>query len=214
MSLIRTKLSTAAFDKAAAGRYAANLRPGRYFNRSRQTPIESVAAESPLAEALQSLGLSPWAIDKFLQRYSHRLLREWLDITLAAKERHGPKFFKRSAAAYFVDNVRAAASGNRTPPDWWHEMRKAEERAQAERDRQRGSPESADVTPPNPGDLDAESKPAFDQIRDEFFGHLLAAGQSRQDARCNAERLTRDHFQRKRKHKCSSHGMTRRKFVL
>ncbi len=35
-------------------------------------------------------------------------------------------FFKKSAAAYFVDNVKNAAAGTRTPPDWWRDMRKAE----------------------------------------------------------------------------------------
>jgi hypothetical protein len=47
---------------------------------------------------------------------------------LAAKERFGDAFFKRSPQAYFVDNVKHAAAGTRTPPDWWHELRKAEQR--------------------------------------------------------------------------------------
>ncbi len=57
-----------------------------------------------------------------------RLLAEWVDITLAARERFGETFFKRSPAAYFTDNVKAAAVGRRTPPDWWLDVRKEEQR--------------------------------------------------------------------------------------
>jgi hypothetical protein len=66
-----------------------------------------------------------------LHRYPKTLLREWTDITLAAEERFGPSFFKKSPAAYFVDNVKHAAAGTRTAPDWWLEMHKHEARCSA-----------------------------------------------------------------------------------
>jgi hypothetical protein len=179
------------FEKTAVGRYAAELSPGCYFNRSRQVPAALGLADSPLTEALLSLGLSPPTVSRFQQQFSHRLLREWVDITLAARERFGQRFFKRSAAAYFVDNIRAAASGSRTPPDWWHDVRKAEQRAQAERHRRRGMPK---VVEP-----DTESVQAFDHIRDDIFGQFLAAGQSPADASRNAERFARQYLRERSK---------------
>ena len=75
-----------------------------------------------------------------MRGYPIRLLQEWADITLAAIERHGRRFFKRSPQAYFIDNVRHAAAGQRTPPDWWHQLRKSEHQV---------ARRSARLAPPN-----------------------------------------------------------------
>jgi hypothetical protein len=58
--------------------------------------------------------------------YPRTVVREWLDITTAARERFGPGFFKRSPQAYLVDNLRHATAAGRTPPDWWHDLRSRE----------------------------------------------------------------------------------------
>ena len=76
------------------------------------------------------------AIRRHLKSFPQPLLRKWTDITLAARERFGAVFFKRSPAAFFVDNVKHAAQGRRTPPDWWHEIRKAEETSRGQQLRQ------------------------------------------------------------------------------
>ena len=62
-------------------------------------------------------------------------------MTLAAKERNGETFFKTSPQAYFVDNLKEQAAGRRTPPDWWRNLRKEEERRrwQADRDEREAS---------------------------------------------------------------------------
>jgi hypothetical protein len=125
-----------------------------------------------------------------LKQYPHQLLSEWLDITLAAKERSGTGFFKRSPAAYFVDNVTQAHAGHRTAPDWWHEVRKAEDRARAERARGRTEARNGMPVPAIHG------SEAFDRVRNDIFGHFLAAGQSSSDAKANANRFAQEHMRR------------------
>jgi hypothetical protein len=63
-------------------------------------------------------------VRRILATFPHGAIEQWADITLAARERHGETFFKRSPQAYFLDNLKAAAAG--TPPDWWRELRKQE----------------------------------------------------------------------------------------
>ncbi len=52
-------------------------------------------------------------------------------------ERHGTGFFRKSAAAYLIDNLKHAAADRRAPPDWWRDMRREEARRQREADRER-----------------------------------------------------------------------------
>jgi hypothetical protein len=113
--------------KLGRGRYAVSIEMGNYFAQPHVNPKLMRASQSPLIEALREIGLEAPSIQRCLKNYSHSVLREWVDITLAARERFGALFFKRSPAAYFVDNIKQAAQGRRTPPDWWHEVRKAEE---------------------------------------------------------------------------------------
>jgi len=112
--------------KQERGKYTVNLVKGSGLGKSQATP--DVAAESPLTATLGELCLDAPKIRSLLREYRHSLLQEWADITLAARERFGPSFFKRSPAAFFLDNVKHAAAGHRTAPDWWHTVRKAEER--------------------------------------------------------------------------------------
>lgn len=130
--------------KLRPGRYDVVLHRGTYFTRpSRmQKPVDS-----PLAELLRTIGIDERAIGPTLRKFSDKAVREWADITLAAQERFGKSFFKRSPAAYFLDNLRKSVSDGRTPPDWWHEVRKAEQQAQAKRDRRRRELQSPTKTP-------------------------------------------------------------------
>src|SRR5262249_59266424 len=66
-----------------------------------------------------------------VRKYKPQVIQVWADITLAAMERP-PGFFKVSPQAYFMDNVEQASRGTRTPPDWWYEHRKEEERREFE----------------------------------------------------------------------------------
>ena len=77
--------------------------------------------ESPLVEPLERIGLDRRAIQRNLQKFPVRTLNQWVDITLAAKERFGKSFFSNSPAAFLIDNLNHAVEGTRLPPDWWHD---------------------------------------------------------------------------------------------
>ncbi len=101
---------------------------GPYFDRPAQRPNRATIERSPLFEVLLSVGLEVAAIGRILAQNEHSLVREWADITLAAKERFGEQFFRRSSQAFFLDNLKHARTGRRQPPDWWRELNKSEQR--------------------------------------------------------------------------------------
>jgi len=114
------------FQKRRKGEYVFTLTRGRYFEkRPTATPL-IVAADSPLYEPLRKIGFDDAGIASLLRRHRLPLLREWTDITLAAREKNGTGFFKKSPLAYLLDSLKHASQGARTPPDWWRDMRKAE----------------------------------------------------------------------------------------
>ncbi len=86
--------------------------------------------QTALFDSLNDIGFETQSIRWLLKSFPIAVLREWADITLAARERKGERFFRKSAQAWFVDNVKQAAAGNRTPPDWWHELHKVEQRGE------------------------------------------------------------------------------------
>ncbi|MBS0264270.1 MAG: hypothetical protein JSS02_20195 [Planctomycetes bacterium] len=180
------------FDKLAPGNYRLTVQRGNYFERRTRSSVSSVVKESPLVEPLAAIGLDEASIGRLLRQYPHRLLREWADITLAAQERHGPKFFKRSPQAYFIDNVKHAAQGNRTPPDWWHDLRKAEERTQAPIPGVLLRP-IADGVPA--GNCRSSAAPTaehrFDQLRQELVVQLVADGTPKPAANQRAAQIAR-----------------------
>jgi len=114
------------FQKRKKGEYVFTLMRGRYFEkRPTATPV-IVGADSPLYEPLRKIGFDDAGIASLLRRHRLPLLREWTDITLAALEKNGLGFFRKSPLAYLLDNLKHASQGARTPPDWWCDMRKAE----------------------------------------------------------------------------------------
>ena len=115
----------AVFEPASDRTHSLVLTRGPRFTKG--SPLAAgAAADSPLWDALVGLGFDPPAAGRLIKDYPHRAVREWLDITLAAQERYGPKFFKRSPQAFLVDNLKQAAASGRTPPEWWHELRTQE----------------------------------------------------------------------------------------
>jgi hypothetical protein len=164
--------------KRAKKQYSVVMAKGKLLQR----PRSDVAIESPLMEPLKVLGFDPPSANRLLSRFPRRLVREWVDITLAAKERFGGEFFTRSPAAYLSYNLNRAAAGTGTPPDWWHEVRKAEERSRANRDRNRRSASE-------PVQLPQKAMNSLDEVRDDIFDHFLAAGQSKAKASRNARRF-------------------------
>ncbi len=112
--------------RTSPGRYFVRLARGPYFSTSSQRVVRTAPAESPMLETLLSLGFDSAAANRLIGKYPSRLLSEWIDITQAAIERFGPTYFKRSPMAFLVDSVSKATIGQRTPPDWWQELRKTE----------------------------------------------------------------------------------------
>lgn len=145
-------------------------------------PVNSSHIESPLFEPLCEIGFQPIDAKRLISKYAVHLVREWIDITLAAKERFGPSFFKRSPAAFLRYYLDRAAAGKDGPPDWWHEVRKAEEHAQAERARKRRSTQVSDQLP-------QKAMESLDNVRGDIFHQFLAAGQSKKQATENARRF-------------------------
>lgn len=182
-----------AIQRTAPRQYRVQLRRGPYFERQRrvrqsQMP-KPLLKQSPFYEPLLELELDDRTIARLLADFDVRMLREWLDITLAAKERFGAKFFKRSPAAFLIDNLRHAKRGLRTPPDWWHRLKRMERKASATR-----SP-APDSGPARLGE--AWLKADGPEIIQHLTAQFLAAGQLPEKAKLNAERIAEE-LQRRR----------------
>lgn len=178
------------FEKHGKGNFRVQLRRGPAFDRVGQGPF---ASDSPLVDPLRAIGFDNSAIQRILGSYAHRSIEQWADITLAARERHGESFFKRSPQAYFLDNVKAVATGNRTPPDWWRELRKQE----LEAERKQEASKARVFAQEKSQELDfetylrTEARDAFMRLTDSLVQDLTSRGQAEQTARANAERIAR-----------------------
>ncbi len=142
-------LGDATIFRGSPGNYFVRMTRGSYFAERPKLAAVLPATESPLFGPLVSLGFEEDAASRLIRKYPQRMLAEWLDITQAAAERFGASFFKKSPMAYLVDSVRHAATGTRTAPDWWLELRKGEDRRDA---------------------MSRESEDVFARIRSELFG--------------------------------------------
>ena len=176
-------LETSGIQKRAKGHYDIMLHRTEDYQLAQRDSWGP--CDSPLLEPLRSIGLDESSIARTVKRFPTSLVREWVDITLAARERFGDNFFKRSPAAFLLDNLKHAAASGRTPPDWWHEVRKAEEHKQAVGDRRRSS---NNRTPPA-----ASGRATFDRIRGEIFEQLASQGWSEPAALREASRQAQQH---------------------
>lgn len=114
------------FARRPDGTWAIRLRRGSGFKpAARRSVLRPVSQE--LAEPLQKIGLDEAAISSVVKRFDAATIQQWAEITLAAKESRGLGFFKKSPQAYFIDNLRQAAEGRRTPPDWWWNLKREQE---------------------------------------------------------------------------------------
>ncbi len=141
-------LGEAAVFRGKPGNYFVRMTRGNYFSERPKLAAVIPAADSPLFEPLLTIGFEEDAASRLIRRYPQRLLAEWLDITQAAQERYGSQFFRKSPMAYYVNSVSHAASGTRTAPDWWLEMKRAETQQH---------------------EMSSESRAIFTRIRDELF---------------------------------------------
>lgn len=126
--------------RSKAGSSHILLRRGAYFQKPRGGTSALSIEDSALFEPLTQIGFDARRIRWLVKSFSVPMLREWADITLAAMLQKDRKFIRKSPQAYFVDNIKHAAAGTRTPPDWWHELKKRE-RDTSQRPRSPSSPE-------------------------------------------------------------------------
>ena len=181
------------FSKRGPGQYSIRFLRGPHFETVPSPAGPSRVADSPLYDPLHTIGLDDAAIRHVLKTYDPRLVAECADMTLAARERFGNEFFKNSPQAYFVDNLKAQASRKRTPPDWWRELRKQEERRRWQADDE-AEDRSREFDRAFEEYLKTEAREAFGRVMDKVFSDLTSGGQSEQDARRNAEHFARIHF--------------------
>ena len=124
---------------------------------------------------------------------------KWLSCTRAAH------CARRSSRAFLEFNSHSLkrkslvlsrhASPYRTPPDWWRELRKEEERRRWQADRSdRAAATSQTFNAAFDTYLETEAREAFGRVMDRIFQDLRAAGQSDDDASEHARQFTRTHF--------------------
>lgn len=176
------------FVKESKGVFRTRFRRGAAFDR---TPGHEIVAESPLADPLRAIGFDDAAIARILARYSHAAIEQWADITLAARERQGDKFFRRSPQAYFLDNLKAASAGTRTPPDWWREMRKREREMEHEQESRKAAIFQQSDDTDFRDYLKGEAREAFLGLTNALTADLMKQGQSEPSAKANAEHIAR-----------------------
>jgi hypothetical protein len=179
------------FCKTKRGDYAMVLERGDYFTKPRKADMRPLVAESAIHDLLRNLGFDDLGIVRLLRRFPVPLLREWTDITQTAKERFGASFFKKSPQAFLVDNLKYAAKGNRTPPDWWHEIRRAEARTQVKAQAANGG-----MRLNAPSDLSDDGRETYERIANDMFGVFRTGGQPESAAKVNAEEFARQYVQR------------------
>ncbi len=180
------------FERQSKGQYVFRLVRGPQFDAQGNEHSAS-PADSPLYEPLTSIGLDDRTIARVMSHHSPRQIEQWADITLAAMERNGEGFFKRSPQAYFIDNLKAAKDSRRTPPDWWHELRKQELAKEREQERQKAqlfrSEDDAFAEY-----LRGEACEAFDRVMRQLIGDLQKSGRAATDCEEQARQFTRTHF--------------------
>ena len=136
--------------RAAPGQFTVIFERGAYLtSKSARVGSQLDPEESPLIDGLIAIGFDTPAAVRLVRRFPHHLVAQWADITQAAIERFGKAHFRKSPMAFLVDSLSKAAQGVRTPPDWWHDMRRKEEA----------------VREPT-----AESRQLFTKLIDEVFG--------------------------------------------
>lgn len=179
---------TQLFSKRAAGQYAVRFYRGAHFERSTSSFSSDAVTNSPFYDQLTAIGFDEPSIQRILRTYDAQTISVWTDITLAARERRGIEFFRTSPQAYFMDSVKHAAAGTRTPPDWWRQLRVEEERlrrAEGTSQDQVGSERKFEEY------LAHEARDTFDNVIQKVFMGLRASGASEPDARDRAAYIAR-----------------------
>ena len=187
----------AMFTKSGKAQQTVRFHVGDHFRKPQADCLPSRPIDSPLYDPLHTIGLEDATIRHVLRTFDPRLIAECADMTLAARERFGVEFFKVGPQAYFVDNLKAQAGRTRTPPDWWRDLRKEEERRKWQADREERTTVAQGFDAAFDAYLQTEAREAFQRVMDRIFHDLASGGQSESEARENARHFTRTHFVRR-----------------
>jgi 5-hydroxyisourate hydrolase-like protein (transthyretin family) len=195
------------FEKRGKGSYTIRFSRGDYFDRPHRTSRAAAIQDSPHYEPLRTIGLEEAAIGQVLRRFKSPAIQLWADVTLAAIEHKGKGFFRRSPAAFLLNNLQVATQGIRTPPDWYCELNKRENTTvETKRQQRRSNKQEACNSAKQSVTLSPAERPIFEQVRVELFEQFRAAGQDERDARRNAERFAQEHVRRRRSKKDPPHN--------
>ncbi|MGE3239515.1 MAG: hypothetical protein AB7G28_01180 [Pirellulales bacterium] len=182
------------------------LRRGPSFRKNRSDAARESLAALSIYEPLRAIGLDDAAVGWVAKNFRHGLVQQWADVTLAAQERHGASFFKKSPQAYLIDNLREAAAGGRTPPDWWwahkrEEEQRAESPAAEELLRQIGLSSQPKASKPQGQSLteylQGEGRETYVGLVQQLSADLRREGLTPSQAHRKAIQLCVQHFQRR-----------------
>jgi hypothetical protein len=179
------------FSTTKRGEYVMVLERGGYFTKRRTADTRPTVPDTAIHDLLRGLGFDDRGICRLLRRFPMPMVREWTDITQSARELFGAGFFKKSPQAFLVDNLKNAVRGYKTPPDWWHEVRRAEARTQA-----KSHAPNAEMALNAAPDLSNEARQAYERIAKDMFAVFRAGGQPESAAKENAEKFAREYSQR------------------
>ena len=200
------------FEKRRVGEYSIQFRKGprceaRDHNPASKSFVSDHLESSPLYEPLRVIGLDNIAIERVIKLYKPHQIQEWADITLAALERKGKRFFKVGPQAYFIDNLTKAAAGTRTAPDWWLEFRNDEERQERGAirfDEGVTNTQSSSSSTSNDNEVTAdqafeaylsgEGRAAFSELFDRLVQQYATLGQSSNEVKMRASSAARLHI--------------------
>ncbi len=191
VQVIKAASKASAFSKVSPGEYSIVFQQGDYFKRRNKILLPAAVGDTAIHDGLRSLGFDDRGICRLMRQFSPTSIRLWTDVALAAKERDGGAYIKKSPQAYLVDSLKNAAKGKRTPPDWYHEQRRAERRV-----RSKVAVPAVPLGQIQDEDLSDESRQAYERIASEMFGIFSTSGQPEAAARENAEKFARDYVRR------------------
>jgi hypothetical protein len=83
-----------------------------------------------------------------------------------------------------VDNLNHASKGNRTPPDWWHDLRRSEEIKRGKVAREKRNTKRGRTT-----SVPEKAIASLDEIQETIFDTLLATGQTTDQASENSKQF-------------------------